>query len=267
MGYVKTAAEVAEIQAMLSPALFTIEGMSVEFETTPEFVASVLPPCFEPASNKALATTSMWQSRVCGEFESAALMVYARYGTVVGTYFLTLIVSGDMPVTFGRELWGEPKKLGSARLYRDGDTMYGYGERNGTRLIEIESTFDRDLGPQTNSGHALEITGPLSHRGELLADPVALVFSNDRRLDSVRAGMGTVTLTGTEFDPVGDVPVLSGGAALHYTGEASYEQVSRTALADGDRFLPYILGRSFDDVFQFPRPRRHRHTGQFASTT
>ena len=89
----------------------------------------------------------MWQSRVCGEFESAALMVYARYGDVVGTYFLTLVVSGDMPVTFGRELWGEPKKLGSSRLYRDGDTMYGYGERNGTRLIAIELDLRPRPGP------------------------------------------------------------------------------------------------------------------------
>ncbi len=261
MGYVRTPEEVARIQHLLSPSRYTLEGVSIEFETTVEFINEVLPPCFEPTEPRGLATTTVWQSAVCGEFESAALMVYARYGDIVGTYFLTLVVSGDMPVVLGRELWGEPKKRGTAQLFRDGDTLYGYGERNGTRLIEIDATFDTDLGPQQSTSHALELTAALTHRGELAASPLAKVFTVDRDMQTVRAGSGTLRLTSGPLDPVGDVPIVSCGAARHYTGTARYDQIAQATLTDGEQYLPYILGRSFDDLTQLRRPRRLADVG------
>jgi acetoacetate decarboxylase len=185
-------------------------------------------------------------------------MINARYGDAVGTYFLTLVVSGDMPVTLGRELWGEPKKPGTAQLFRDGNALYGYGERHGTRIIEIEATFTQNLGPKRTDSHALELAGALTDDGRLLGDAAAIVFAVDRRMDSVRCGHGELRLTGTQFDPVSEIPIVSTGLALHYTGEAAYQQISRTPLADGEDYLPYILGRNFDDLYRFRRPTRHR---------
>ena len=46
MGFVKTPEEVKEIQALLSKGRFTVESVSIEFETTFEFLRKVLPPCF-----------------------------------------------------------------------------------------------------------------------------------------------------------------------------------------------------------------------------
>ncbi|HET6509118.1 MAG TPA: acetoacetate decarboxylase family protein [Baekduia sp.] len=259
MGYVRTPEEIERMRALLSPALFTLEGVSVEFETTEAFARQVLPPCFEPDGARGLATVSRWQAGVCGEFDSAAVMLFARYGEVVGTYFLTLVVSGDMPVTIGREFWGEPKKLGAAHFYRDGDDVYAFGERNGTRIIEIEATFGPDLGPQEGRSHTLEVTAPLSHDASLAGDPVALVFDVRRSFTSTREGTGLLRLNGTPFDPVDEIPIVSVGAANHYTGESSYDEIARDALPDRERYLPYILGRSFDDLARFPRPRRHQH--------
>ena len=248
------------MRELLTPAYFTIEGMSIEFETTPEFVRSVLPPCFEPADQSTgLATTSRWQAGVCGEFESTAVMINALNEGVLGTYFLTLIVSGDMPVTIGREFWGEPKKLGDTHFFRDGDTIYAYGERNGTRIVEIEATFGPDLGPREMTGNALELAGAFTHDARLAHDPVALTYEVGRSFTSVREGSGTLTLTGTAFDPLDEIPLVSTGKALHYTGEASYKEISRRELVgEADTYLPYILGRSFDDLTEFPRPLRHR---------
>ncbi|HGL6719499.1 acetoacetate decarboxylase family protein [Burkholderia contaminans] len=45
---------------------------------------------------------------------------------------LYIQVSGDMPVSIGREMWEEPKKTGFAQLYVDGHPMHGYGERKRT---------------------------------------------------------------------------------------------------------------------------------------
>jgi acetoacetate decarboxylase len=259
MPYVRSAEEISKIRALLSPALFTLEGVSIEFRTSEDFAREVLPPCLEPDEGRGLATVSRWQAGVCGEFESAAVMLWARYGELTGTYFLTLIVSGDMPVTIGRELWGEPKKLGAAHFYRDGDDIYAFGERNGTRVVEIEAAFGPDLGPSEADSKAFELTAPLTHDGGLAGDPALAVFDIRRSLVSSRVGEGELRLNGTPFDPVDEIPILSTGPTAHYTGEASYEEISRDPLTtDPDIYLPYILGRSFDDLALFPRPRRHR---------
>lgn len=258
MGYVKTPDEIAAMQSLTRRAYFTLEGVSIEFETTAEFARSVLPPCFEPDGARGIATVSRWQAGVCGEFESAAVMLNAKWGDYVGTYFLTLVVSGDMPVTIGRELWGEPKKLGTTQFYRDGNDVYGYAERNGARIVQIDASFSKDLGSQELRSYALEVNGYLGHDASLAADPFAAAFLNTRRFDAVREGEGDLTLTGTAFDPVDEIPILSTGRALHYTGESVYEEAAREQLPDRETYLPYILGRSFDDLTKFRVPKRHR---------
>lgn len=258
MGYVRTAEEISRIQAMTRRAVFTLEGVSIEFETTAEFARSVLPPCLEPDGARGIATVSRWQAGVCGEFESTAIMLNAKWGEYVGTYFLTLIVSGDMPVTIGRELWGEPKKLGTTQFYRDGNDVYGFAERNGTRIAQIDASFTEDLGPQEVKGYALEVNGYLGHDASLVADPFVAAFLNTRKFDSVRQGTAQLTFTGTDFDPVDEIPVLSTGRALHYSGESIYEEAARSTLPDRETYLPYILGRSYDDLGKFRVPKRHR---------
>jgi acetoacetate decarboxylase len=258
MGYVRTPVEIARIRELLAPSRYVLEGISVEFETTPEFIESVTPPCFKPAGTSGLVTVARWQSAVCGEFESSAVMIFLEHEGVVGSYFLTLVVSGDMPVTLGREMWGEPKKLGAAHLYRDGDDVYGYAERFGTRIVQIDATFTSDLGPQLQTSNWLELAGRYRADGTLAHDPEVIHFEVTRDFDMIREGAAELTLTGTPFDPVDEIPVLSTGKALHYTGRAAYAEISRTAYPDRDALLPYLLGRGFDDLTQFRVPRRQR---------
>lgn len=258
MGYVRTREEIEAIKALLQPSYFTLEGMGVEFTTTRDFVASVLPPCFDvPDQPRGVARVARWQSAVCGEFESCAVMIDARYGDLVGSYYLTLFVSGDMPVTIGREMWGEPKKLGHSAFYRDGDDIYAYGERNGVRAVEISGSFGPDLGPRSVSGHALELKAEVAPDGELLGDPSVLVFDVDLSWTSFREGHGTLTFNGTPWDPVDQIPVESTGPATHYTGEMRNRCADRTVLPDRAAYVPYVLGRHFDDLRLFPVPRRH----------
>lgn len=257
MGYVRTREEIKRIQDLARRAIFTIEGVSVEFETTAEFARSVLPPCLDFDEPGGIVTVSRWQSAVCGEFGSTAVMLKARWKEFVGTYFLTLLVSGDMPVAIGREFWGEPKKRGESHFFRDAENIYAFGERNGVRLVQIDATFTKDLGHQTVKSHALEVSGPLAHDASLAGDPFVAAFLTSKS-GHFREGTAELLLTGSPFDPVDDIPVLSTGRALHYTGESSYEEIAREYMPDRDTYLPYILGRSFDDLSQFRVPLRHR---------
>ena len=158
MSFVKTKEELQEIQRILSEGRCTIEAVSIEFETTFEFLRSVLPPCFDlPETPTAIASISRWQSELCGEFDCGIISLKCRYKELEGTTMLVLIVSGDMPVTIGREMWGEAKKTGIAQVYMDGHEAYGFCERNGARLIEIEAEFGDDLGPSSSESYDFEI--------------------------------------------------------------------------------------------------------------
>jgi hypothetical protein len=253
MGYVKTPDELAQMQGVYKIARFQIDGLSIEFETTPEFVREVLPPCFGPLETpKALARVSRWQSALCGEFDTAIVGLMARYGDIEGFYTLLMVVTGDMPVTLGREMWGEVKKTGSAFLYTYRGSMYGYCERNGTRLVEIEAEVGPDLGPTMSEDFALEIKAfPAADGVGLQYDPVALVLKASSSYASVQEGSGSLTLTGTPWDPVDTIPIVSVGTARHVTGISLYSCVRQNALSDRDAYLPYVYGRHYDDFTLF----------------
>lgn len=243
----------ARIQELLSTGRFQIDGLSIQFETTREFVCEVLPPCFEPVETpRGLARVSRWQSHVCGEFDTAIVGLMARYDNIEGFYTLLMVVSGDMPVTIGRELWGEVKKTGSARLHSNGSSMYGYAERNGSRIVEIEAELGQDLGPQSTDDLALEVKAFPSADGiGLQYDPVAVALCAHGSYASVREGAGTLTLTGTPWDPLDTIPVVSVGMARHVIGTSIYSCVRQDSLPNREAYLPYVYGRHYDDFTLF----------------
>ncbi|WP_228461192.1 acetoacetate decarboxylase family protein [Gordonia spumicola] len=226
---------------------------------TPEFVRSVLPPDLEPVGSSGIASVAQWQCGLSGEFESAAVMLNVRWREFVGSYYLTLFISGDMPVTIGRDLWGEPKKTGECRLYRDADDMYGYGARNGVRGIQIEARFGEELGPRAVVSNSIEVGLPLTHNAGAAGDPWISIDRIERELGAYREGEGELVLTGTPFDPLDEIPVLSTGLARHYTGKSTLETVLRETIpGKGDEYLPFHLGRSFDKINVGRSPMRER---------
>ena len=262
MGFVRTSEEIERIRGLLRPPRFVNEAVAIQFATTEEFVREVLPPCFEPTlPATGRATVGRWQSAVVGEFHTATVAVGARLGDFAGIYMLVHHVSGDMPVTIGRDAWAEPKKVGSMGLFRDGDTLYGYGERNGVRIVEVEATFDEHLGPDTSVEHILVLKHQLTEDLGLAADPVAQAIEVERDYEFRRAGRGTLVLRGSEWDPVHEIPVVEIESAIHVRGQSSFLGFrGNEPLTDRERYLPYILGRYFDDLTLFAPPSRYRES-------
>ncbi|MDE1166166.1 MAG: acetoacetate decarboxylase family protein [Pseudomonas sp.] len=258
MGFVKTPEELQDIQRILAEGRCTIEAVSIEFETTFEFLRAVLPPCFDlPEQPIAIASVSRWQSELCGEFDCGIISLKCRYQELEGTTMLVLIVSGDMPVTIGREMWGEAKKTGSAQVYLDGHQAYGFCERNGARLIEIEAEFGADLGPASNQAWDFEIKAvPHSSGYGLQHDPILNCMRNQENLRVRRLGTGTLKLNGTALDPLHTIPVVSVGAAYYSEGESSWTVPRLAVLPDRDAYLPFVYGQKFDDFRLFRKPAR-----------
>ena len=256
MGFVKTADECQAIQRLFARPRWLLDGVRVRFTTTTDFIQSVLPPCLEPAAEAAgVISVGRWQSACCGEFDTASVYVSCTDGEVEGLYNLAMIVTGDTPVTWGREVWGEVKKRGDIGYFRSPSSIFAYAERNGTRLIEIEARVD---GPETatsTSGWCFEVKAFPAANGIGLEHPPRLVrIKVSSEAARERAGTATLRLGGTAFDPLDTIPISDLGSASHVSDSPVYEVIDVRDLPDEEAYIPYVYGRHYDDLTKFRIP-------------
>lgn len=247
--FVKTQEEIDRIRKIIYPTHFQYEALVVAFEVPEDFLRSILPPCFAPSktSRIAKAQVSRWQSLRSG-FDCAVVDLPARHGDFEGWYHLTHLISGDMPVTVGREMWGEAKKRGDMSLTVDGRKAHGYGERNGVRLIEIEAELDDDTGPMENPQNRLELKAFISSDGQgLQYDPIVLRLEQNEYIDKLRPGRGTLTFRSSEADPTGTIPISRIVSVQHEVGSSAMGTLGEFPVSEGrEAYIPYVWGRSYD---------------------
>ncbi len=85
-------------------------------------------------------------SNCVGPFLGAALYVRARYQDIVGNYCVTMPMSTPEAVTFGREVYGEPKKLATIVFETQDDYVWGSAERRGIRFLSLRGRMTAEGG-------------------------------------------------------------------------------------------------------------------------
>ena len=160
MRLVKTPEEIKRIQGLYARCqLLNTRNLFVTFETTPEAVRALLPPPLEPMPEPL---GSAWvgeigNSNSVGPFMGAALYIRARYQDTVGNYCIAMPMSTPQAVTFGRELYGEPRKLAKIIFERQDEFVWGSAERHEMRFLIMRGrlTGHAATGPQhTSTSHS-----------------------------------------------------------------------------------------------------------------
>jgi acetoacetate decarboxylase len=157
-----------------------------------------------------------------------------------------MFMDGDPAIMFGRDVFGEPKKRATSNLYRRGNSMHGYVERNGVRLIDIRAVVGKDLGPGTASGANFNIKAQPAADGTSCEDDAVVTLAEfDNTLTVRREGRGAVKLLSTIHDPVADIRIATVRGASYVEGDlvARARAVGRIPK---DQFFPYLLGRMDD---------------------
>lgn len=113
------------------------EIMTLYWRTDPEAMAFLLPPPLEPVGDVACVHIyKMNDTDWIGPYCEANVMFGARLpGKAEGAYSPWLVLSSDIGVAHGREIHGQPKKLGQPSVEFRGDLIVGTVERNGIDVI------------------------------------------------------------------------------------------------------------------------------------
>src|SRR5260370_32699828 len=130
--------------APFPPPFREVEILSVVWRTAEAAVAAVLPPPLQPISNAVLAHIyRMTDTDWLGPYNESNVSVGAELASanVRGSYSPYLFLSSDVGVAHGREIHGQPKKLGEPRLEHRGDLIVGTIARNGIDVITGTMAF------------------------------------------------------------------------------------------------------------------------------
>ena len=181
-------------------------------------------------------------------FGAGSFSVRARHEGTDGFYALLMPMTTEQSVIGGRETFGEPKKLGSVELDRQGDRVTGSFARMGTEIVNVSGRVTRQLDlpdPETRTDFYFKFLPSPDGKG-FDSDP-ALVYCHrteqTRKLEEVT---GEVLLRDSRFDPVADLPVRE-LVAIHLADRSSVQRGEIHGTVPGEWIRPYVHQR-YDDM-------------------
>jgi acetoacetate decarboxylase len=246
VGFVKTAEEIARIEATLAnPRFGGAQMLSVEFLVDPEFIAGVLPAPLEPVTESRMRVmVGRWESNCVGDFAGGTVYVTCAHEGLEGEYNIAQYMDTDVPTIFGRDVFGEPKKIARAELRARGNLMRGTIGRGGVTLVTLEAELDRDNGPFEATRESYNIKSRPAADGHGLEEDAILTRAHYEITARVsREGPGRLALAGTVHDPLDEIPIREVLRATYFEGDLS-ATVESVAQIPASTFAPYHHGRN-----------------------
>src|SRR5688500_18222597 len=245
MSFRKSPEAIARINETWKNKRLSGERIEVAFRSDPKVIASILPAPLEPAGgDRVTARVTRWMSNYCGSFTMAGLYIDAVHAGVRGEYVLSMIIdTTDAALLIGREGIGEPKKMGSVELFRNGNSFVGTVDRYGTRLMTLRVHAGDDVGASTDEGVIYSVKATLALGGGLQEDALLLAQRLTVHSPEKRPGTGTAVLGGSAHDPFDELPVLEvmdASYAISHMGNARpIDDSYIRAVIPKDDYLPY----------------------------
>ncbi|MEO9255609.1 MAG: acetoacetate decarboxylase family protein [Tepidiformaceae bacterium] len=237
-------------QAFTAPAFLSMRTLAMNFETDPAIIAELLPHPLLPATDPRILVSvfDVGESNCVGPFKGASVAIACTFNGEDGFYGLTMPMSTDASVIFGRELYAEPKKLADIAFDAAAGHIHGTVTRHGVTYIDLRGTFEDepvDVGREAVSNHYYFKYLPAADGHGLAFDPQLVCVTHRGVTRRYAPGTGTITFRESRHDPVIDLPVLSVGGATYTEGETR-TSARVVATVPAATFLPYAFAQMDD---------------------
>ncbi|MDQ1039547.1 acetoacetate decarboxylase [Streptomyces sp. V3I8] len=247
----RTGAEAAAARAANSrlPAVWST-GVAAVWESDPEAVAAVLPPPLEPTARPLVRVNVSMVDLPGYPLGAGSFAVAAAHEGVEGWYPLVMPMTHERALIGGREVFGEPKKLGEVTVEREGLVVRAALARHGITFVEVRGTVSGPLplpAPARKTDFYFKFLPAVDGPG-FDAGPVLVHCVRDEKVRKLERITGDVVLRESVYDPVADLPVreLVGITVGEKTTDQKGTVVGRV---DARALLPYVHQR-YDDPRQ-----------------
>jgi acetoacetate decarboxylase len=204
------------------------EMLVATFRTDPSIVKEIVPRPLVPTREPlATAFVAKYPKTNFGcVYNEGALFVHCQFKGEKGLYCLSMPVDDDMAMIGGREQFGYPKKIADRiTLENNEGKVVGSVMRKGAEILRIEckiegeapNRFMEDLGTPTKDWDGTPCYKVISFLFKYFQSPGGASFDYLPRLirepvlfraqEKTQKGIGTVVLTSTPCDPLGEVTV------------------------------------------------------------
>jgi acetoacetate decarboxylase len=242
MKFVLTHEEIQDFLKAFTPTFREARGLVTVLETTPEFVREVLPPPLEPGEAPMVGVVLVKSIPL----NIMAVGVACRFGDIVGDYGLGMVLDADHPITYGRELWGEPKKLGEISLERVGDRAVGVVSRKGHEVFKVAAQIQEPVDPAGfSSADLFHFKYSIRPDATGIEDARLVHIHMDNDVRSVEACAGEAAFGTSPNDLYGDIPVV-GVKAMFYVDMDQTVRGRYAAEVESERLLPYAFAKHDD---------------------
>jgi acetoacetate decarboxylase len=225
-------------------------GVVALWESDPDAVAAVLPPPLKPAERPLVRANISTVELPGYPLGAGSVAVAAVHDGHEGWYPLVMPMTHERALTGGREVFGEPKKLGEVTVERDGLVVRAALARHGIAFVEVRGAVDGPLplpGPTAKLDFYFKYLPAVDGEG-FDSDPVLVHCTRHEKVRRLEGISGDVVLRESVYDPVADLPVRRlVGITI---GEKTSDQRGRVvARVSAEALLPYIHQR-YDDPQQ-----------------
>lgn len=247
----RTEAEIAAARASSSklPDIWST-GVTALWESDPDAVAAVLPPPLKP-TERPLVRAGISKVDLPGyRLGAGSVAVAALHDGREGWYPLVMPMTHERALIGGREVFGEPKKLGEVGVERDGLVVRAVLARHGIAFVEVRGAVDGPLPlpePAEKLDFYFKFLPAVDGKG-FDADPVLVHCTRNEKFRRLERITGDIVLRESMYDPVADLPVRR---VVELTiGEKTTDQKGRVVeRVSAQALLPYIHQR-YDDPRQ-----------------
>lgn len=244
-GFVRSEDEIEAIQErMAENRFYDAKQVAIRFRTRESTVDRVLPPGLEPTEEPVVRVdvVDVGRSNCVGSFRGAGVYVRAHHDGHVGEYCLAMPMSTEAAITWGRELFGEPKKKATVSLERSGNEVRGRVSRGGESLIEIDATMETEHQPDPKPQTIYHYKSLPDATGEgFQFDPTLVRVTLDSDLHAYEAGSGSLSLGSGPDSPLGELEIAELVGAS-YTEADLHSRQENVTTVDPESFLPYAYG-------------------------